>query len=58
MACMTHECTSCGHAEFNNSRGPSMCPKCGEQMHHDWDEQNDYDRERERERDDEDREEQ
>lgn len=56
MACMEHSCF-CGYVAFNNNaHSPSICPKCGDHLRHDWDEQPDYDRERERERDDEDRE--
>lgn len=29
MACMEHECSSCGTVWFDN--GPGVCPKCGSQ---------------------------
>ena len=45
MASMEHDCLDCGYAIFNNSRGPSICPKCGGDMRYTWDEQDDYDRE-------------
>ena len=38
MACMSHECVSCNWAAFNNSRGPSSCPKCGGEVTHLFDE--------------------
>ena len=42
MSCMEHTCTRCGHMDFNNStRTPSVCPRCGEDMMHVWDEQYD-----------------
>jgi len=44
MSCMEHYCVQCGNMIFNNSRGPSICPKCGGQMSHQWDEQLDYER--------------
>ena len=45
VSTMEHTCIDCGEMVFNNSpRG--HCPKCGGQMHHQWDEQADYDRER------------
>ena len=47
MSCMEHTCVDCHEMVFNNSRGPSICPKCGGDMHHVWDEQQDYNRERE-----------
>lgn len=50
MSCMEHFCVNCGHAEFNNNaRSPSMCPKCGGQMNHTWDEQIDYERDQQEE---------
>lgn len=55
MACMKHVCTRCNYADFNNSpRTPSICPKCGEDMLHTWDEQyddSDYEAEPEEEED-------
>ena len=46
MSCMEHTCTKCGWMEFNNNpRSPSICPKCGDSMFHQWDEQMDYERE-------------
>lgn len=43
VACMTHSCLSCDYADFNNdARSPSVCPKCGSDMHHEFDEQLDY----------------
>jgi predicted nucleic acid-binding Zn-ribbon protein len=55
MSCMEHTCIACGHMDFNNSaRTPSMCPRCGGNMHHVWDEQADYDRERTERNDEED----
>ena len=58
MACMTHECTACGYAEFNNdARSPSTCPVCSGSMLHSWDEEFSYAEERDRERDEEDDEE-
>ncbi len=41
MSCMEHTCLACGWMEFNNSRGPSLCPKCCGDMRHEWDERND-----------------
>lgn len=41
MSCMEHSCLKCGWMEFNNSHGPSSCPKCGGDMAHEWDEAND-----------------
>jgi predicted nucleic acid-binding Zn-ribbon protein len=29
MSCMTHDCRTCGHEWFNNSRAGGLCPKCG-----------------------------
>ena len=29
MSCMEHRCTACGWVEFNNARGPLLCPACG-----------------------------
>lgn len=46
MACMTHDCLNwnCGNIIFNNSGGPSICPKCGDVMIHTFDESpDDYD---------------
>ena len=46
MACMEHDCIDCGYMEMDNSRGPSICPKCGGDMRHTFDEvpECDYDR--------------
>ncbi len=39
-ACMSHYCTNpkCTWMDFDNSRGPSICPKCGGHVVHDFDE--------------------
>lgn len=42
MACMEHYCPNCGWATFNNeSRTPDVCPKCGEDLRHIFDEDTD-----------------
>lgn len=48
MACMTHECINpkCGHAVFNNSKGPRTCPKCMSPMISSFDEEPDNDDDR------------
>lgn len=47
MSCMEHTCVECGNMDFNNEpRSPSICAKCGGDMSHHWDEQQDYNRER------------
>jgi predicted nucleic acid-binding Zn-ribbon protein len=39
MSCMTFECLDCGWLDFDNSRGPRICPKCGgEKVLHTFDE--------------------
>ena len=44
MSCCEHVCCNqkCNTYVFNNdSRSPWSCPKCGADMSHFWDEQND-----------------
>jgi rubredoxin len=38
MSCMTHQCEDCGELVFNNDTGPDVCPKCGGEMVHSFDE--------------------
>jgi predicted RNA-binding Zn-ribbon protein involved in translation (DUF1610 family) len=41
MACMEHECRSCGTYIANNDTHAD-CPKCGEEMVSTFDERNDH----------------
>jgi predicted RNA-binding Zn-ribbon protein involved in translation (DUF1610 family) len=34
MATMEHFCSKCGWSTCNNSSGPFVCPKCGEELGH------------------------
>jgi predicted nucleic acid-binding Zn-ribbon protein len=44
MACMEHHCVSCAWVSFDNiARGPSCCPKCGEDVRSICDEEPDRD---------------
>lgn len=38
MACMDHECVGCGHAWMDNAFHTGGCPKCGERVTNDFDE--------------------
>jgi len=40
MACMEHQCTNptCDWFTFNNQQGPGVCPKCGHNVSHHFDE--------------------
>lgn len=44
MACMEHFCVKCGWSTFDNSSGSlQVCPKCGGDLNHCFDEDNDDD---------------
>lgn len=40
MACMEHNCLTCGKSWFNNEHGPVVCPNCdSSNMKHYYDEE-------------------